>query len=161
MSPDLANQVLPRMATADDMPRVFEMLLAGQREVKPFRVAAEKAWTYLTEVVFTRGVILVTERDDEIVGTCGMIAEEIWWSDQVIIEGLWLYVDPEHRRSPHATTLLRAMARYADRVQLPLSTGFLARPGREATLQAKRRLYERVLGPAVGMSFLRLPTEES
>jgi GNAT superfamily N-acetyltransferase len=151
------NTVALRMAVAADMPRVFGMLLAGQREVKPFVPNEDKAWSFLTEHVFARGVILVTESEGEIVGTCGMLAETIWWSDQHVIEGLWLYVDPEHRRTPHATTMLRAMVRYADRVQLPLSIGFAARHGREATTNAKRRLYERVLGPVTGMAFMHAP----
>ena len=141
-----------RLAKPDDFDAIYAALTIGHAEIKPFAVNDAKAQAFIRDVM-QRGVVLVTEQDDKVVGTCAMVASAPWWSDETLIEGVWVYVLPDYRRWPHASTMLRGMRQYAERVGMPMQVAFMARPGQETKFNAKRHLFERTLGHPTGMTF--------
>lgn len=147
-----APPVALRLARPDDFDAIYAALTIAHAEIKPFAVEPMKAQAFIRDVMH-RGVVLVTEQDGRIVGTCAMLATSPWWSEEMLIEGVWIYVLPEYRRTPHASTMLRGMRRYAERVGMPMQVSFMARQGHEQKFNAKRRLFERTLGHPTGMTF--------
>lgn len=147
-----------RTATADDFEAVYALLEMAHQEVKPFAINQAKARAFVGEV-FSRGVVLAVEDGAALVGTAAIMGETPWWSDQVVVRGVWLYVLPEHRRSPYAGQLLRSMRTMAQRASLPFAIEFTAATGNEASFNRKRRLYEKCLGHPMGMSFLVMAGE--
>lgn len=141
-----------RQAVSADMPRVLDLLYEAHDEIKPMVCSEPKVRGFVAQT-FRHGLVLVIEQGGLIVGTCAVVADSPWWSDEVGLDSVWLYVMPEHRRTPFATMMLRAMRDYAARVGLPIQAGFAAAPGHERRFNAMRRLYERVFGHPVGMTF--------
>lgn len=143
---------LMRAGTMADMPAVLGLLYTAHAEIKPMAISEPKTRGYVAHV-FQHGMVIVVEQDAKIIATGAMVAESPWWSNEIGLDSVWLYVMPEHRRTPHATALLRAMRDYGRKVGLPVHAGFMARPDIGRRVNTMRRLYERVFGEPVGMSF--------
>ena len=141
-----------RPALEADLPDVYHLLVMGHSETKPLSLSQPKLVTALADV-FERGLILVTEQAGQVVGTAALVGDCPWYSDEIVLNGMWLFVHPQHRRSPHARMLLEAMRACATEARLPLYVEFMARPGEQARVAGKRRLFERVFGEPTGMSF--------
>lgn len=141
-----------RQATTADMPAVLQLLYRAHAEVKPMPVSERKVRGFVAGV-FQHGLVLVIERDAAIVGTCGLMADSPWWSEEIGLDSVWLYVAPEHRRTPFATMMLRAMRDYATQTNMPIQVGFAASPETPRKVHVMRKLYERTFGAPTGMSF--------
>lgn len=73
----------------------------------------------------------------------------MWYSQTVILEELFMYVKPEHRRSPNAKTLLQWAKATRKKLGVRLIIGVIS----TTKTQAKLKLYERALGAPVGGFF--------
>jgi hypothetical protein len=77
-----------------------------------------------------------------------ILISSFWYSDELHLEELLLYVDPECRASRHANALLEWMKGLADSLKIPLLTGIIS----TTRTEHKIRLYDRKL-PRVGAFF--------
>ena len=75
---------------------------------------------------------------------------EYWYSDHKLLEELYNYVRPEHRRSNNAKALIEYAKYCAREMDLPLLIGVVSN---ERTAE-KIRLYRRRLGEPSGAYFL-------
>jgi GNAT superfamily N-acetyltransferase len=139
------------------MPAVLALAPMALAEIKPMQISDRKVRDFVAHV-FAHGLVFVVEEDGVIVATAGVTAESPWWSDEIGIDTVWLYVVPERRRTPHASALLRAVKLFGDRSGFPVHAAFAAAPGDERRFNAMRSLYERVFGRPAGMSFYLAPT---
>ena len=73
----------------------------------------------------------------------------MWYSQTPILEELFMYVKPEHRRSKNARTLLEWAKSTRERLNVRMIIGVIS-TDRTA---AKIRLYERIFGKPVGGFF--------
>ena len=74
---------------------------------------------------------------------------DVWYSSSVLLEEIFNFVHPDHRRSSHARTLIEAAKAVSDDMRLPLMIGVISNERTEA----KVRLYRRLLTPS-GAFFL-------
>lgn len=99
--------------------------------------------------------------DGGIIGVIGNVGEplrgmifvtigQLWYSNEWVLEELFSYVPPEHRRSTYAQDLIDFAKRQADELRLKLMIGILSNERTEA----KVRLYTRKLGPPAGAYFV-------
>ncbi len=135
-----------RQAAIADVPRLVELGAQMHAESPRFsRLAfdAEKLAAFLGSAVNAPHVlVLVAERDDQIVGGFVGLALEHWCSRDLVATDLALFIEPRKRGGLIASRLVRAYLDWAERrgaklIQLGITTGV-------ATL-ATERLYE-VLG---------------
>lgn len=105
------------------------------------------------ERAFSRdgGIIGVIGRPGEpLRGIIYVIIGRLWYSDDWVLEELFSYVPPEHRRSTYAQDLIDFAKRQADELRLKLMIGIISNERTEA----KVRLYTRKLGPPAGAYFV-------
>lgn len=137
-----------RRGTPEDLPALLVLGELMHREVHFGAYSAPKVQAMIEEVLL-RGVVLCTEdASGALAGTCGLIPEQAWWSEDWQLSDRWLFVRPECRREGHAGVLLRAALNTARLLKLPL---LMAHIGSRA--QGKARLLQRVLGEPVGAIF--------
>ena len=74
----------------------------------------------------------------------------LWYSNDLVLEELFLYVPKEYRNTRNAQALLEFAKDCSDRLNVPLLIGIIS----NQRTAAKIRLYERLLGPMSGAFFL-------
>jgi hypothetical protein len=144
-----------RIAKPYDAPEIWRLFLQAHHENGLFTIAPYKAThlmdralhperiqPYDTGVRAQIGVIGPLGRLEAVVF---ILISSFWYSDDLHLEELLVYVDPECRVSRHAQACLDWMKGLADSLQIPLLTGILSTEKTEA----KIRLYDRKL-PRVG-----------
>jgi N-acetylglutamate synthase-like GNAT family acetyltransferase len=141
-----------RAARPEDVPRILELIRMMHAETAPLPLSEPRIRGFVAHAM-QRGVVLVTEQDGEIGGTSAMVADAPWYSESLQISDGWVFVHPDFRRTPHASTLLRAMVAYALHHKVPLHAAFMCRPDLADRVRAMGRLYERILGQPVGLIF--------
>lgn len=105
----------------------------------------------------TRGAIGVIGEPKHLEGLALITFGCFWYTNHRHLEEWLVYVDPVHRKSRHARTLIDWMKRQSVETGLPLMTGVLSL--REGT-ELKVQLYERML-PKAGSFFFYNPIEVS
>ena len=151
-----------RIAGASDFPEVWRLFLHAHEENGMFPISSAKAEWHIKralepekihpEDTGVRGVIGVIGEPNKLEGGVFLTIGSFWYTDRLHVEEYTLLVDPEHRRSNHAKTLINWMKSQANEVKLPLLTGILSNHRTEA----KVRLYERML-PKSGAFLLVKP----
>jgi N-acetylglutamate synthase-like GNAT family acetyltransferase len=95
------------------------------------------------------GMIAVIEEGGTIKAMIALRITTLWYSRQPIIEELFNFVHPEHRRSTFAKSLILYAKALADDMQLPLLIGIVS----NYRTEQKIRLYQRFL-PFAGAFFV-------
>lgn len=155
MTGDAVDRVRLRFATRSDVPRVMELLFAMHAETPHAPLSVERTRTMLGHVM-ANGQVAVTLDGGVPVSTMGLLVEPPWFSDQAWVRDMWLFVHPEHRRTPHARALLRCARRFATALGAPLVMEVAGGPaaGTARRVAAKARLYRRELGEATGATWV-------
>ncbi len=83
-------------------------------------------------------------------GSICMRVGRMWYSQKLILEELWNFVHPSHRKSEHAKSLIEFSKKCQNAAGVPLLIGVLS----TTRTKAKLRLYERQLGEMAGGFFL-------
>lgn len=149
----MTDTVAIRTATQDDLPRI-EVLLRAMHAETGVAPLCEYGMHEGMRDALERGVILLTVTDDALpVGTCGIVPAQLWYTQAWHLQDRWLFVAAEHRRSPHARTLIKGALDLAKHMGLPLQMATTAPPG-DARVKARTRLFERALGPPCGAVWL-------
>lgn len=96
---------------------------------------------------------VIGDKGQELKGTLVMTLDRPWYSDDLRLLELALFVDPEHRRSTYAKQLMIFSKKASDNLQLDLTIGVFT----NKQLERKERLYDRQYRPA-GKFYHYVPT---
>lgn len=145
-----------RKAIAADIPEIWRLFLMGYRENGMFEIDPAKVDNYITRALHPdqimmndggpRGQIAVIGSPGKLEAVVFVILGCFWYSSDVHLEELLVYVDPECRSSDHAKACIKWMKDTADDLKIKLVTGVLSTD----RTQAKLRLYDRYLPRAGG-----------
>jgi GNAT superfamily N-acetyltransferase len=154
-----ASQSIVRKAIAADIPEIWRLFLMGHRENGMFILAPSKVDMFLNRAIYPdqvmsndtgpRGQIAVIGSPGRLEALVFVILGSYWYSEEIHLEELIVYVDPEYRASNHAKACIQWMKNTADDLGIKLVTGIMSTD----RTQAKIRLYDRYL-PRVGAFFL-------
>ena len=154
-----------RIAKPYDAPEIWRLFLQVHRENGLFQIAPQKA-TYMLDRALHPECIAPTDTNPRaqigVIGSPGkleaiafVLISSFWYSDELHLEELMVYVDPECRHSNHAKACVEWMKNLADELQIPLLTGIISKH----RTAAKIRLYDRML-PRIG-AFYFYPQEDA
>src|SRR4051812_4768115 len=137
---------LVRVAKAADYPEVWRLLMLGHEENSLFPLAPDKVQWMVIRMLASesihpddtgvRGVIGVIGQGT-LEGLALIITGSFWYTHAKHLEELIIFVDPEHRKSDHAKSLLGWAKSLPETTGLPLLTGILS----NTRTEAKCRLY--------------------
>jgi len=144
-----------RVAGKEDEGEIFALLLMMHAEMGMFSLNRDKVLEGIQCGTERRGgMIYVTEENNRVVATLGMIVVTDWYSDDKYMLERWNFVHPEYRRSDHARRLLEQAKWTHERFKLagslmPFQCGINSFDRTEA----KIRLYARHM-PCIGAFFM-------
>lgn len=150
-----------RRAVAADYPEVMRLAGLVWDENGLFKMSKRKMDWLLTRVLDPDSI---PQGDMGVRGFMGVIGPpggrlealilltlgSYWYTDEVVLEEYATFVDPDHRKSNHAKTLIKYAQHLSDQIGIPLLIGVLSNERTEA----KVRLYRRLLGREAGAFFL-------
>ena len=113
-----------RRATEKDIKSIFEMLVImhKQTEIKLSPINAEKLFNTIN-VTLEKGIVLVAEVKNKIVGSIAGVISSDWWSEQECLRDLWFYVSPENRKSRVAIKLVKSFIKIGNSAKLKIKLG--------------------------------------
>lgn len=148
-----------RPATPHDEAEIWRLFLMGYRENGVFQLAPDKVSYFLHRALYPnnippgdtgpRGQIGVIGPPGKLEAIVFVILGEFWYSHDIHLEELLVYVDPECRASRHARACIDWMKKCADDLGIKLLTGIIS----NHRTQAKIDLYDRHL-PRIGAFYL-------
>ena len=130
-----------RYATLSDLPEVYEMTLAGHKDLGgtlPETINPEKLDNWIYEAYRQAPCVLL--EDKEIIGMWGLCTFIPKWSNDVVLGDYMLYIKPEHRSIKAIELLTQAVCDAADSFNLSLRLNYII-PNR---FDAHKRLFERM-----------------
>ena len=153
-----------RVAKTEDFDEVWRLFLFAYEENAILPLSERKAVWHIKRALEPekihptdtgmRGVIGVIGDPDLLEAAVFLTIGSYWYTEHLHIEEYVLLVDPRHRKSNHAKTLINWMEQQVKEVNLPLVTGILSNHRTEA----KCRLYGRLL-PKAGEFFVVKPED--
>lgn len=148
-----------RKAIPADMPEIWRLFLMAHRENGVFKLSPQKVDYFLNRALHPdqialndggpRGEIAVIGTPGKLEAIVFLILGSFWYSEEIHLEELLVYVDPECRVSGHAKACIEWMKAQADDLGVHLLTGIISRD----RTQAKIKLYDRHL-PRIGAFYL-------
>lgn len=104
-----------RAATLDDMPRLIELAktMHGESRLAVLSLNADKVLAVLMYAMQS-GLLLVAERDGQVIGGFAGIVEPHWFSDDLFATDLGLFVEPGKRGGFAAAALVSAFLNWAE-----------------------------------------------
>jgi GNAT superfamily N-acetyltransferase len=142
-----------RIATPNDYQEMFRLCCLLHRENAVHKFNELKVRSLVWRAVNQDSAIAaVIGRSDDIKAMILMTLEEIVYSDSFELVERWNYVRPDSRKSNYAKQMIGFAKKCADETGLILAIGIIS----EKKLEAKRRLYERML-PLSGYWFIYKP----
>ena len=153
-----------RKATPFDAPEIWRLFLQTHRENGLFSLAPQKVTNFMDRALHPERIPLTDTGPRAQIGVIGpqgrleavvfVLLSSFWYSEEIHLEELLVYVDPECRGSNHAKSCIGWMKGLADELQVPLLTGIISKD----RTASKIRLYDRFL-PRIG-AFYFYPQEE-
>ena len=70
-----------------------------------------------------RGVVLLAEVKNKIVGSIGGMAGSDWWSDEMHLSDMWFYVLPDSRNSSVAIKLVKSFIKIGNEANMKIKLG--------------------------------------
>jgi hypothetical protein len=144
-----------RIAKPYDAPEVWRLFLQLHRENGIFSIAPQKVTTLMDRALHPEAIAPTDTGLRAQIGVIGnpgrleavvfVLISSFWYSSDLHLEELLVYVDTEYRRSNHCKACVDWMKGLADALGIPLLTGIISK---ERTA-AKIRLYDRML-PRIG-----------
>jgi len=113
-----------RRATEEDVKSIFDMLINmhSQTEIKLAPVNPEKLF-HTINTTLKKGIILVAEIQNKIIGSIAGVVSSDWWSEQECLRDLWFYVSPESRKSKVAIKLVKNFIKIGNSAKLKIKLG--------------------------------------
>jgi hypothetical protein len=150
MTPSIVRKAQPY-----DAPEIWRLFLQVHRENSLFKLAPQKVTTLMDRALHPerihphdtgpRAQIGVIGPPGKLEAVVFILISSFWYSEELHLEELLVYVDYEHRASRHASACLDWMKDLADALKIPLLTGIISKD----RTAAKIRLYDRKL-PRIG-----------
>jgi hypothetical protein len=139
-----------RTAVPEDFPQIMDMGVRLYDENGAINVN----WKKVQEVVIdgingNMATIGVIGSVGSIEGMIYLRISDLWYSGDTILEELFNYVLPQHRKSRNAHALVNFAKECSEKFQVPLLIGVISNKRTEE----KVRLYKRILGPTQGAFF--------
>lgn len=151
-----------RIAKPMDAPEIWRLFLQTHHENGLFTISPGKVTQLMDRALHPemihphdtgpRAQIAVIGPTGRLEGVVFILISSFWYSDELHLEELLLYVDPECRASHHASALLTWMKDLADALKIPLLTGIISTKRTEH----KIRFYDRKLPRAGAFYFYPL-----
>jgi GNAT superfamily N-acetyltransferase len=139
-----------RTATSADEEAIMTLCRLLHEENGQFSMSEAKVRDALRQGLERRGGIIgVIDGADGLEAVILMSIGQLWYSDDWMLEEMFNFVHPDHRRSSHAKRLIEYAKECATHLGIPLMIGVLSNHRTEA----KVRLYERLL-PKSGAYFI-------
>ncbi len=154
-----------RKAIPMDAPEIWRLFLQTHRENGLFKLAPQKVTGFMDRALHPERISSQDTGPRAQIGVIGypgrleavvfVLLSSFWYSEEIHLEELLVYVDPECRVSNHASACIDWMKALSDKLNVPLLTGIISKH----RTAAKIRLYDRKL-PRIG-AFYYYPLEES
>jgi hypothetical protein len=159
-----ATPSIVRKASPMDAPEIWRLFLQTYRENGLFSLDPNKVTSLMDRALHPeripawdtgpRAQIAVIGPHGKLEGTAFILISSFWYSQDLHLEELLVYVDAECRKSHHAVALIGWMKGLATELEIPLITGVISK----TRTAAKIRLYDRML-PRIG-AFYMFPKED-
>ena len=153
-----------RTATPEDRDDVWRLLLQSHSENGIFKLDPVKVDHLVNRALYAAQIPPWDQGPRAHIGVIGppgkleaivfLMIGSFWYSSDLHLEELLIFVDPEYRRSEHAKSIIAWMKKTAQTLGIPVLTGIISKH----RTAAKIRLYDRYL-PRVGAFFL-FPMDE-
>lgn len=148
----MSKQDLPLVRAAQ--PEDFQQIMQLCADLHEENGAADVDWPKVTETII-HGI----NRNHATIGVIGPVNaleaviylnfSTLWYSDEILLQELFAYVRPEHRKTRNARALLQFARDTAKRLKCKLLIGVIS----NTRTAAKLELYTRQLGAPVGGYF--------
>ncbi len=148
-----------RIATVNDKDEIWRLLLQGYKDNGIFTLDPLKVEHLINRAVYAdqippwdsgpRAHIGVIGKEGNLEAIVFLLIASFWYSSDLHLEELIVFVDPEHRKSEHAKSIISWMKKTASALGIPLLTGIISKD----RTAAKIRLYDRYL-PRIGAFYL-------
>lgn len=134
-----------RIIGRDEEENAMELCTKLHGENGIFKMSEDKVRAMLARAFDQQGGILAgVGPKGKLEGLLYLLLSSFWYSNDPHWEELFLYVDPDHRKTRNAVELLKFAKWCSEETGFPLFIGVLS----ESTTERKELLYERQLGPA-------------
>lgn len=155
-----------RKAVPQDAPEIWRLFLQTHHENGLFTLAPQKVTSFMDRALHPESIPSWDTGPRAQIGVIGppgrleavvfVLLSSFWYSEDIHLEELLVYVDPECRSSNHARACVDWMKGLSDELGIPLLTGIISKH----RTAAKIRLYDRLL-PRVGAFYFYPPEEGS
>ncbi len=162
----MASESKVRIAGVADYQEIWRMFLQSHNENGLFRLSPQKVEWLICRILAPqfippedtgpRGVIGVIGKVGALEAICGICISDIWYTDEKHLSDFLVFVDPEFRKSDHATALVNWMKQQSDIIGLPFISGVVSNHRTEA----KCRMYRRMM-PKIGEYFFYPKSSDS
>ena len=148
-----------RSALPEDKEEIWRLFLMAHRENGIFKLDPVKVEHLMNRAIYAdnippwdsgpRGHIGVIGEHGKLEAIVFLLIGQFWYSSDMQLEELLVFVDPECRKSDHAKSIIDWMKKTANTLGIPLLTGIISKD----RTAAKIRLYDRYL-PRIGAFYL-------
>lgn len=145
-----------RKAVPEDLNAILELLWLMHHENDLSHVLppdVQKVTGHVIQALETGWVVVACENDGKVVGALGMVYSTTWWSSAPILQELWNFVHPDHRRGTrHAWQIMKVAEQLVTTSNMPFWMGVFS----NKRTAAKCQLYAKFF-PMVGQIFFAVP----
>ena len=115
-----------RKANMLDISAIIYLLFKMHEEttIKPPKINSVKLIEKIN-YLFHKGIVLVAEVDNKIVGSIAGQVTEDWWSDEKYVGDVWFYVFKDQRKSDVAKKLLQTYIKTSKDAKMKIRLGHL------------------------------------
>jgi len=113
-----------RLATVEDLSELYMMLQVMHSETidGTSPIDSEKLTSAINNALH-RGVVVVAEIDNKIVGSIGGMETSDWWSSEKYLADLFFFVYKEHRKSTIAVKLIKSFMEIGKKANMKMKLG--------------------------------------
>jgi len=113
-----------RLATVEDISELYMMLQVMHSETidGTSPIDSEKLTSAINNALH-RGVVVVAEIDNKIVGSIGGMETSDWWSSEKYLADLFFFVYKEHRKSTIAVKLIKSFMEIGKKANMKMKLG--------------------------------------
>ena len=144
-----------RLAKAQDVNDILGLVKTYYEEEPPFPLPFDDKSVFKLLLTALQGnsVAGVISNEDELETSCYLSVATPWYSSEPVVESLWSYTHPDHRKSSNSKQILLWERQQAERLNCALQTSVAVTEDNKARLA----LMERTFGPKTGVSFYHTP----
>ena len=113
-----------RLATVEDLSELYMMLQVMHSETidGTSPIDSEKLTSAINNALH-RGVVVVAEIDNKIVGSIGGMKTSDWWSSEIYLADLFFFVYNENRQSKIAVKLIKSFMEIGKKANMKMKLG--------------------------------------